>query len=444
MKSKIVLLTLLCLLIGCATKVTHEKPTPRSPYPYSKVVMTREKTTETSSYTYSVVDLRNGLTCALFEIGTTSFVFRVEWSRGMKFPANALDVMFNLGLDPVYWAPIIWDMPVIAEQGWLEFQVPFSAFHLHKGGVPPQVGFFSVRPSYVYEKEEEGYIRSNWDWEDDGEPPVIPWLASQIFTNVTVELFSSDGSLARTNTFASGNPCCLTICTSIDKSLLENNHTNVVYSWKVLAPEGKTYSGSLDLQQIRETLTPETNLAYYPLVSSLWVDMPAYQPLFTREEIIQPEPIYPNTKDWDRSRLYAEVDLTGDGSKDIIISSPEYQRSARGLFWFIYLCVGPNQYKRAGIAFGWSLAIEEVEGDDFKRIWGYKDINSQEGEVTCSTFKDGKYENSVRRFIYIKDGVPTTGGDTHNAIFDGKCLEFERIFPEITPGNTSTGGGRDG
>ena len=274
MKSKIVLLTLLCLIIGCATKVTREKPTPRSPYPYSKVVMTREKTTDTSSYTYSVVDLRNGLTCALFEIGTTSFVFRVEWSRGMKFPANALDVMFNLGLDPVYWAPIIWDMPVIAEQGWLEFQVPFSAFHLHKGGVPPQVGFFSVRPSYVYEKEEEGYIRSNWDWEDDGGTPYfIPPLPTPEppWTYMTVEVSIRDGT-ARTGTtylVTIGKQYQIPVRCTVDDLLPEDKNPtfNTVYRWKitVLGVEEELHSNSTDLQSIREKITPETDLNLYCL-----------------------------------------------------------------------------------------------------------------------------------------------------------------------------------
>jgi len=174
---KNLLLTTLCLLAASYAATEDTVTIEWSPHigiP-KRLTPTISKVSETTipPRTYSVVDFHNGLACTFFEIGTTSFVFKVEWSQDMKFPANKMDVLFNLGLNPVYWAPIVWELPVVPEQGWKEFQIPFKAFYLHKGGIPPQVGFFCFRPSYIYEEVEEGVWETVTAKREDKAPPPV-------------------------------------------------------------------------------------------------------------------------------------------------------------------------------------------------------------------------------------------------------------------------------
>jgi len=120
-------------------------------------LMFRKKTDSSSvpAYRYTTADLHNGLTTTLLKIGTTSFILRAEWSLDTRFPVDKIDVLFNLDLNPVYWAPIVWGIPVTPSLGWKEFEVPFAEFRWHKGGVPPLVGFFSTSPSDPREEEED-------------------------------------------------------------------------------------------------------------------------------------------------------------------------------------------------------------------------------------------------------------------------------------------------
>jgi len=45
---------------------------------------------------YTMVDLKNGLTTEMLEIGKTSFTFSVEWKHGMKFEEDTLFLMGQL------------------------------------------------------------------------------------------------------------------------------------------------------------------------------------------------------------------------------------------------------------------------------------------------------------------------------------------------------------
>ena len=126
------------------------------------------------------------LTITAFKIGTTSFLFKAEWPVTQEFPKDSIDVLFNMGLEPEYWAPILRDVPVTPSLLEQEFEVLFDEFDVHDGGVPPPVGFFRIRPSYVWEEEEQGYIRDNWDWEELGDPPDDPPLVDWDGGNATV------------------------------------------------------------------------------------------------------------------------------------------------------------------------------------------------------------------------------------------------------------------
>jgi len=164
--------------------------------------------------------------------------------------------------------------------------------------------------------------------------------------------------------------------------------------------------------------------AFFSVQNSVFLQRP-----LTREEIIQPEPECEYNKGWDRSRLYAEVDLNYDGLKDIIISAPYYTRGTGGLSLDVYLCVGTNQYKKVGETGGNTLALEDDYGNNygsFKRIWSYSHMNAESGFVQYLYFEDGEGKTSPGLTVYSNE-AETLASDY---IFSGVALEFEQTPPD--------------
>jgi len=144
------------------------------------------------------------------------------------------------------------------------------------------VGFFSVRPSDVWEEEEEVYMRSSWDQDDSGEPPVIRFLSLDAPPDAEITVITSEGSSGtKTNTIPvfAGESYLVTVHGKVDACLLYSDDpaSNVVYAWEVSALGGETVSGSKDLQTIRKEITPEiaskVDLENY-LLAFFWVTVP--------------------------------------------------------------------------------------------------------------------------------------------------------------------------
>jgi len=184
-----------------------------------------------------------------FKIGATSFLFRVEWPTSQVFPADAIDVLFNLGLEAEYWAPILWGVPVNQQLLAVEFEVPFGAFYLHVDGIPPPIGFFRVRPSDVWDEEEEGYIRDVWDQDDTGDPPDIPPLLPP----PPWGWFSASGnsyapvSVAQSIPAEPGEHYLITVYCADNVSPPANP---ISYAWTISVPGSPVISGSTDSYEL--------------------------------------------------------------------------------------------------------------------------------------------------------------------------------------------------
>jgi hypothetical protein len=193
------------------------------------------------------------LTVTEIRRGPTAFHLKIEWpTQGpgkTEFPAGAVDVMFNLGFNPIYWAPILWDVPVTPGLGEKYVEVPYSAFHLHVGGVPPAAGFFKVRPSCPFE-HGEGHIRGNWDWDDGGvlaapltpapydEPAPWDWIWLQNKKDPTTGL-SIPSYLKESIPVDPGRHYLIAVNSLDGEALVHNNGgqpKNTRYAWSVTVP----------------------------------------------------------------------------------------------------------------------------------------------------------------------------------------------------------------
>jgi hypothetical protein len=53
-----------------------------------------------------MIDLKNGLTTKLLEIGKTSLTFSVEWKLGVKYEEDTLSLMGKLNIEEQGWNPV--------------------------------------------------------------------------------------------------------------------------------------------------------------------------------------------------------------------------------------------------------------------------------------------------------------------------------------------------
>jgi hypothetical protein len=115
---------------------------------------------------YSSVDFTNGVTITSFTTSKTSLVFRVEWSTGILFHSNSLDILYKQNRDDECWG--VWEevAHVDPSQGWAEFEIPFYWFAFYDGlGLPP-TGFFGIQRTTL-----EGYTKTSFVMEGTEEKP---------------------------------------------------------------------------------------------------------------------------------------------------------------------------------------------------------------------------------------------------------------------------------
>jgi len=62
---------------------------------------------ETPARNYAFVDVKNGLTCTLLNVGTTSFVFSVEWSPDIELHKGIISLMGNFEADTPWWSNLL-------------------------------------------------------------------------------------------------------------------------------------------------------------------------------------------------------------------------------------------------------------------------------------------------------------------------------------------------
>ena len=158
-------------------------------------------------------------------------------------------------------------------------------------------------------------------------------------------------------------------------------------------------------------------------------------PLLTREEVIRLEPENPDLPNRDRSRFYGEVDLTGNGLKDIIISEPLGMSGMGGMSWTVYLCVNTNQYQEANIGLSGRTLAVEVDGYGRNKIWSYWHISSESGSVECFYFDEGECKLSPSLELYTGYAGTGTGGAIFAAIFNEHTVFPMRVISPASPTN---------
>jgi len=145
--------------------------------------------TNASARNYKMVDLKNGLTTELLEIGKTSLTFSVEWKLGMEFEEDTLYLMGKLNvesrgwnfIEALYLNPSQWQdiypngfscFPVTLDpvQRKATFEIPYShimwsndkeekEFFLKKA-------FFAVRVP-VFSNSPDGLTRGRYEEDDE-------------------------------------------------------------------------------------------------------------------------------------------------------------------------------------------------------------------------------------------------------------------------------------
>jgi len=323
MKTKLFFLVLLCLGVCCAVVLMPKRRTISEDTPKLKITM---------------VNFTNGLTSTLLDVGTTSFLFSVEWPLDMKLPIK-LDLISKLNLNADVW---------------------------HRAS---ELELDPLKQKSVY--ESVGY-----EW--DSRFPVTVDLAQR-------------------------------------KAIFEFQ-----FDWFV------------DIHKERDDYT---NHVFFSVQTP---DFIYDNTFYTREEIIHPDPpeVQESGRVWDMTREYAEVDLTGNGLKDIIISAPEYTRGKGGIGFSIYICIATNQYKELPHGIGGNLlAIEDVGWGDYKRIWGYWYLFGHLDAIQYVKIeKNGKSEEGPSIDVFMgSDGGPTTIGNAMVGAIFSNCLEFERTPAEAPP-----------
>ena len=115
---------------------------------------------------YTMINLQDGLTCTLLDVGTTSFTFSVEWSLETEAPNRWLFLMGKLDLEPEVWSGLI-TLEINPDQGNATFEIRYDALPWYyfdfERPLFEQKAFFSVIESDPNTPGGDGI------WSDDEE-----------------------------------------------------------------------------------------------------------------------------------------------------------------------------------------------------------------------------------------------------------------------------------
>jgi len=115
---------------------------------------------------YTMIDVGNGLTSKLLDIGTTSFTFSVEWPLDMKFETGIFFLYGSFDKSDPWWHPVA-DVRVDPSQGKATFEIPYNWLLWYH--VEPERTKFKQKAFFHF-----GVVDPNdtgWDgtWPDDEE-----------------------------------------------------------------------------------------------------------------------------------------------------------------------------------------------------------------------------------------------------------------------------------
>lgn len=137
----------------------------------------------------------------------------------------------------------------------------------------------------------------------------------------------------------------------------------------------------------------------------------------TREELFAPiaDP------DLSPERRYAELDLTGDGTNDLLLSTSVSHGGTGGLVYNLYLGVGQDRFKKLDQFLAGGFAVE-VHGKT-NRLWSYSHMSSQSGTIQYRYFdRKGRFQKSQPLLIHPGDGGSEVGNAIYASIFNEKTI----------------------
>lgn len=137
----------------------------------------------------------------------------------------------------------------------------------------------------------------------------------------------------------------------------------------------------------------------------------------TREQLFAPI-TDPNVNP---ERRYAEFDLNGDGTNDLLLSTSVSHGGTGGLIYNLYLGVGQDRFKELDQFLAGGFAVE-VHGKT-KRLWSYSHISSQSGTIQYRYFdRKGRFMKSQTLLIHPGDGGSEVGNAVYTSIFNEKTI----------------------
>lgn len=135
--------------------------------------------------------------------------------------------------------------------------------------------------------------------------------------------------------------------------------------------------------------------------------------LQTREQLFAPI-TDPNVNP---ERRYAELDLNGDGTNDLLLSTSVSDGGTGGLIYNLYLGVGQDRFKKLDMFPAGCFAVE-THGET-KRLWSYSHMSSQSGTIQYRYFDHkGRFQKSQIFLIHPGDGGSEVGNAIYTSIFN--------------------------
>jgi hypothetical protein len=150
---------------------------------------------------------------------------------------------------------------------------------------------------------------------------------------------------------------------------------------------------------------------------SLAVAVSANEKIQTREQLFAPitDPAL------NPERRYAELDLNGDGTNDLILSESVSLGGTGGLVYNLYLGVGQDRFRQIDRFLAGIMATETHGGTT--RLWFYSHMSAGSGTIQYRYFdRKGIFQTSQYLMIFPGDGGSDTGNGIYQAIFNEKTI----------------------
>ena len=143
----------------------------------------------------------------------------------------------------------------------------------------------------------------------------------------------------------------------------------------------------------------------------------------TREQLFAPI----NDPKLNPERHYAELDLNGDGTNDLVLSESVSLGGTGGLVYNLHLGLGDNRFRQIDRFLAGVMATETQGG--ITRLWFYSHMSAASGTIQYRYFDcKGIFQKSQVLTIYPGDGGSEIGNAVYKSIFNDKTtLEMKKI-----------------